>query len=224
MSDNYPRIPQRYQLTVPFYDDDTSDKRDETNRAIERTVNSLPFLGVATSDGTSIPTPPSPSVGQLWSDGSDEKLKVWNGTTFETIANWGSWDAYTPSWTGTTTNPVIGNGSLTGRYTTMGSHVTVYVKMTAGTTTTFGSGAWIISLPVTLQSTMGTVPSVLAFYQDISPSAIYLGQGYVAGTTTVVYGITAASGALSFAGPTVPFTWSAAAADTFSLWIQGEIA
>ena len=56
---------------------------------------------------------------------------------------------YTCSWTGATTDPVIGNGSLLAYYTTEGKKTTVSIRMVAGSTTTFGSGAWYFSLPTT---------------------------------------------------------------------------
>lgn len=64
----------------------------------------------------------------------------------------GIWQAYTPTWTAVTTNPAIGNGSLIGRYSVIGSTCfgTVRIATTAGTgNTTFGSGTWSIGLPLT---------------------------------------------------------------------------
>lgn len=60
-----------------------------------------------------------------------------------------SWTAYTPAVTATTTDPVVGNGTLTGQYIQIGSLVWVKIVLVAGTTTTFGSGFWRFSLPVT---------------------------------------------------------------------------
>src|SRR5690242_17937039 len=58
-----------------------------------------------------------------------------------------AWTSYTPVWTGTTTNPVIGNGSLNGRYARLGKTLDVFIQITMGSTTTFGSGAWLLTLP-----------------------------------------------------------------------------
>lgn len=58
------------------------------------------------------------------------------------------WDAYTPSWTAATTNPSVGNGSLVGAVRQMGSLVHFRLLLTAGSSTTFGSGAWKMTLPV----------------------------------------------------------------------------
>lgn len=59
-----------------------------------------------------------------------------------------AWTAYTPAWTGTTTNPVIGNGAITGAYLQIGKHIDVWAKVVCGSTTTFGSGGYRLSLPV----------------------------------------------------------------------------
>ena len=69
-----------------------------------------------------------------------------------TLANQGQWVDYTPTWTAVTTNPVIGNGNLTGRYTIVGKTVTCRIELKAGSTTTFGSGVWRFSLPFTAVS------------------------------------------------------------------------
>ena len=61
----------------------------------------------------------------------------------------GGWTTYTPTWTASTTNPTIGNGVLTGVYRQIGNQVDFSAYVTAGTTTTFGSGEYRISLPVT---------------------------------------------------------------------------
>ena len=55
--------------------------------------------------------------------------------------------SYTPAWTGAVTDPVIGNGILTGKYSKNGQWVDVSVYLQCGSTTTYGSGDWAISLP-----------------------------------------------------------------------------
>lgn len=59
----------------------------------------------------------------------------------------GAWTSYTPAWTAVTTNPVLGNGTLTGAYMKVGRTCTVMITLTMGSTTTYGSGFWRISLP-----------------------------------------------------------------------------
>ncbi len=56
---------------------------------------------------------------------------------------------WSPAWTTTGTAPAIGNGSIVGEYTEVGKLVTAFIVLTAGSTTTYGTGTWIFTLPVT---------------------------------------------------------------------------
>lgn len=60
-----------------------------------------------------------------------------------------AWTSYTPTWTGATTNPVMNNGTIVGAYRQVGKTVNFRIVITMGTTTTYGSGAYSVSLPVT---------------------------------------------------------------------------
>ena len=60
-----------------------------------------------------------------------------------------AWTSYTPTWTGSTTNPVLGNGTMVGRYMKFGRTVVCHINMTTGSTTTYGSGNYNWSLPFT---------------------------------------------------------------------------
>jgi hypothetical protein len=72
-------------------------------------------------------------------------------TNYET-----AWTSYTPAWTTDgVTQPVIGNGSVTGAYKQIGKTVFVRVKLNCGSTTTFGTGAWQFGLPVTASNADG---------------------------------------------------------------------
>lgn len=58
-----------------------------------------------------------------------------------------SWQTYTPSWTAVTTNPTIGNGTLSGRFAELGKWIIIHIDLQAGSTTTFGSGTYRWSYP-----------------------------------------------------------------------------
>lgn len=62
----------------------------------------------------------------------------------------GAWQSYTVSWTAATTNPSIGNGTLSGRYVQIGKTVMGSICLKCGSTTTYGSGAWLFGLPKTV--------------------------------------------------------------------------
>lgn len=55
---------------------------------------------------------------------------------------------WTPTWTGASGNPALGNGTIEGRYILVGDLVHFYIYLTIGSTTTLGSGGWRFDLPV----------------------------------------------------------------------------
>jgi hypothetical protein len=70
-------------------------------------------------------------------------------TSSATTAFDGAWTSYTPSWTAASSNPAIGNGSLQGWYKLVGKTCFVRGNIVMGSTTTFGSGEWYVSMPFT---------------------------------------------------------------------------
>ena len=55
----------------------------------------------------------------------------------------------TPTWTAATTNPTIGNGTLTNDFDIVGGMLFYSITLTIGSTTTLGTGEWRFSLPFT---------------------------------------------------------------------------
>lgn len=62
-------------------------------------------------------------------------------------------NTYTPVWSATGTAVSLGNGTITGAYTKVGNMVTVYVVLTMGSTTTYGTGNYHVTLPFTVAKT-----------------------------------------------------------------------
>lgn len=58
------------------------------------------------------------------------------------------WTNFVPSWTGSVTNPSIGNGAIISRYIRIGNTVIMQGWILCGSTTTYGSGALFLSLPI----------------------------------------------------------------------------
>ena len=54
------------------------------------------------------------------------------------------WTSFTPTWTAATANPVLGNGSLTGKYRRSANSdiVHFWIKLLMGSTTTYGTGVY----------------------------------------------------------------------------------
>jgi len=59
------------------------------------------------------------------------------------------WTAYTPEWTAASSNPVINNGTIEGYYKVIGKTCFVRGNIAMGSTTTFGTGEWYVSMPFT---------------------------------------------------------------------------
>src|SRR5688572_9025428 len=78
------------------------------------------------------------------------------------------WTAYTPSWTGSVSNPVLNNGTLTGRYrrVTGSDLIVVEGRLTCGSTTTYGSGTYYISVPVTPSATSTLAAAGACYFFD----------------------------------------------------------
>jgi hypothetical protein len=119
-----------------------------------------------------------------------------------------AWTSYTPIWTGVSSNPVINNGTITGKYKQIGKTVFFSVFVTMGSTTTYGSGEWRISLPVTAASAKGVIANLLTLD---SGSAWYHGlalTGWINSTTTIA--LVQSEGGSGMSGFTSinPFTWT----------------
>jgi hypothetical protein len=100
-----------------------------------------------------VAVPVSPTTGQIITK------KFWDT---EITDRWNDfyapWTAYTPAWTATTTNPVLGNGSLVAAYKRADEAsrlVYLRLRLVAGSSTSFGTGFWRFSLPT------GTVLSLI---------------------------------------------------------------
>ncbi|MGW9437927.1 hypothetical protein [Streptomyces sp. NPDC055607] len=118
-----------------------------------------------------------------------------------------AWVTYTPVWTAATTNPVLGNGSIIGRHKKLGRLVNYQIDLTMGSTTTYGSGAWSITLPFPAAASSGSrVGTAQALGGSrfggqvvVSPSAGGIGAFFPASSAVSNY-----SGAASG----TPFAWA----------------
>jgi hypothetical protein len=123
--------------------------------------------------------------------------------------------SYTPAWTSTGTAPALLNGTITGRYVQIGKLVQCWGLLTMGSSTAFGTGAYLISFPVPPAQSR-----VVGFADMFHPST---GARHIA--TCEPQG--GAAGAGSFA-MTYPATWPAGANVTLGqtnpwAWASGDL-
>ncbi|MFJ5150829.1 hypothetical protein ACIQCF_04470 [Streptomyces sp. NPDC088353] len=116
----------------------------------------------------------------------------------------GAWTTYTPTWTAATTNPALGNGTLTGRYMKIGRTVLVQITLTMGSTTTYGSGTYNFSLPVDRAGldAMGTA-------RLSTTGSAYLGQTLAGSGITVSFPSQSTPGTAVNMSSTAPATLAA---------------
>lgn len=128
-------------------------------------------------------------------------IEVSDGTTWREVAI-PQKAAYTPTWTGLSTNPTLGNGALTGFYRKVGKTVEYEIAVKPGTTTAGGSGQWVWALPFpsdpgyTVRSTVGQ-----ALLYDVSSANFYPATVILAGASSV--SLITASGAIMSNGTPV---------------------
>lgn len=97
-----------------------------------------------------------------------------------------AWTSYTPVWTAATTNPVIGNGTLNGAYVAAGKLIFYRIAIVAGTTTTWGSGAYSFTYPFApLDSGNPGNPGTTGFMYDLSALKPYGLMGIGNTSTTI---------------------------------------
>jgi hypothetical protein len=101
-------------------------------------------------------------------------------------------ETYTPTWSSSGVQPAIGNGTLSARYFRLQKLLFIEMFWQAGTTTTFGTGAYAFSLPsgITARAGLnGFMSRGISRVYDASTGVIYYGHSaFVSGSTTVIYG------------------------------------
>lgn len=109
--------------------------------------------------------------------------------------------SYSPTWTGASGNPSIGDGTLSGAYWREGQFIRVNITLTAGGTTTFGTGAWSFSVPLTAAR-----PSSGSAWMQDTGTAWYAGVSKIESATATiqVYGYNVANANTS----AIPFSWA----------------
>ena len=120
------------------------------------------------------------------------------------------WQPYAPTWTAVTTNPTIGNGAIVGAWRRAGDSVEVFVSIYSGTTTTFGSGQYFVSLPtnfnidaskISIHGNRSTVGIGTLFGTAVASASAVI---YNPGTGTNTFGAISGGGWSN----TTPGTWS----------------
>jgi hypothetical protein len=140
-----------------------------------------------------------PSLGALHAPTAGELEQI----TGALGALTGAWTPFTPVWTGSSSNPAIGNGTLAGAYMQAGKLVHYVGRMFAGSTTTFGSGNYDMSLPVAGADADLGIGTCLLY--DSSAAAARYGGAAVFDTTAMIRFYAGTGGIVT---NLAPFTWA----------------
>ena len=129
------------------------------------------------------------------------------------------WVSYTPTWTASSSNPAIGNGTISGRYRRIGDSIELQYNIKTGTTTTYGSGVYYISIPsgITIDTAKlaesGGNSFPLGYAQTERAGNVY-DAAVTVYTSTALYAGKPADGTSSTAwSNTSPATWTASTAN-----------
>lgn len=111
------------------------------------------------------------------------------------------WTDYAVSWTAATTNPTLGNGTLSAKYIHHGKLIIYKVSLVWGSTTSGGTGSWRFDAPGSPSSANGRDPFTI-LYRDGSSN--YWGMGFFSSAAII---LSTASGGAGQANATTPFAW-----------------
>lgn len=82
----------------------------------------------------------------------------------------GIWEPYTPLWTATGTAPAIGNGVILGSFILLTDLLIGVISITMGSTTTFGTGQYRLSIPPGFTAKTGKVQTCACMGTDAGTS------------------------------------------------------
>lgn len=132
-----------------------------------------------------------------------------------------AWTTYAPTWSASTTAPVIGNGAIGGRYLQIGKTIRYHISVLMGSTTTYGTGNYTFTLPfVPLLANASEWMGNAAARDNSGPTS----RAFTAELSNTVSGTIALRQADNFTlmSNVSPYTW--AVSDRISIHGEFEIA
>lgn len=116
--------------------------------------------------------------------------------------------SFTPTWAGTGSNPAIGNGTLRGEYARMGDSLEVKFEIVMGSTTTFGTGNWSLSLPTSVNPVSGITQIGAAQLSDDGTTIEAAFPLVAAGGNSVTLRVRGLAPSVSLVTNLIPWTWA----------------
>lgn len=120
----------------------------------------------------------------------------------------------TVNWKGDSADPAIGDGTIVAKAALDGNFIWASVIITMGSTTTFGTGNWYVTLPSPYNANATAEATGSAYVFDAG-TAYLLGTCFVHAGSNKIY--IAGQSVINFFNATVPITWVATDTLTFSI-------
>lgn len=148
--------------------------------------SSSSFGNVLVVTSTTRPVGADLYVGRVIYELDTQRIMLWDGTGW--IIEDEPWQTYTPAWSCLSGGaPALGNGTINGYYQRHGGSCWIDIVLIAGTTTTFGGGAFAFSLPgsvTSLNINAASLPLNCNVY-DSSANLMYVGSAYFSANNTL---------------------------------------
>jgi hypothetical protein len=90
----------------------------------------------------------APEEGMFTYQQDTDTYYMYTGAAWLVVASGLGWQGFTPTWSGSTSNPTLNNGTLSSSYLQVGKTVRFRINLTWGSTTAAGSGAYGFTLPL----------------------------------------------------------------------------
>jgi hypothetical protein len=125
-----------------------------------------------------------------------------------------AWQSFVPSWTSSGVAPAVGNATLEAKYIQIGKTIFFRIRFISGSTTTYGTGSYYWSLPVTAANTvdLNSFPPIgHSVARDVSIGSQFMGMVSLNSTTKLGWGILhsiAANGAVAAEFGDGTFPWA----------------
>lgn len=99
------------------------------------------------------------------------------------------WTDYTPTWSSAGTAPVLGNGTIVGEYIQVGKWITARVRLTTGSTSTYGTSFYAFSLPAAFPGLVGSWDGAgTCVIRDASGAVTLALPAFLSAATTIAAG------------------------------------
>jgi hypothetical protein len=169
------------------------------------TFKTATVVNIANTGGSALSVAGNITGGNVTVSGSIDATSI---TTDGLTINDTGWTNFTPTWYAGTGINSVGDGLAEGRYRQLGKTVEVWMQITMGSTTTFGTGEYKVSLPVASRM-LGS--AVLSLVMRDDGTRLYNSLAHNAYTTTLFH--TNSNVTLFWdtgvVTNTSPFTWAA---------------